>query len=114
MSTKYRQISLKETFADSQNMFIDDPPSFFQLLEEHIDLNEFIPPVFFSSFYQTLCRKRDYPLVGFLSALILQKIFSIPSDSLLILFLTYSRELRDFCGFCKVPDAPYLPGLNYC
>jgi len=74
-------------------MFIDDLPSFFQLLEEHIDLNEFIPPVFFSAFYQTLGRKRDYPLVGFLSALILQKIFSIPSDSLLIRWVSAYPQL---------------------
>ena len=45
-------------------------------------------------------------MTGFLSALILQKIFSIPSDSLLILFLSLCKELRDFCGFSKVPDAP--------
>lgn len=40
------------------------------------------------------------------SALILQKIFSIPTDTLLILFLNLCKELRDFCGFSKVPDAP--------
>jgi hypothetical protein len=38
-------------------------------------------------------------------ALIIQRIFSIPTDSLLIVFLSYSRELREFCGFSKVPDA---------
>ena len=37
-------------------------------------------------------------LSGFLSSLILQKIFSIPTDSLLILFLALCKELRDFCG----------------
>lgn len=37
--------------------------------------------------------------------LIIQRIFSIPTDSLLILFLNYSKNLRDFCGFTKVPDA---------
>ncbi|MBE7726675.1 MAG: hypothetical protein E7244_20340 [Enterocloster citroniae] len=47
-----------------------------------------------------------YPLHGFLYARILQKIFSIPTDSLLILLLSICRELRDFCGFSKVPDAP--------
>jgi len=106
MATKYHQISLKETFSDCQDNFFDDAPSFFQLLEEHIDLNLFIPSVFYNAFYQSLGRKRTYPLTGFLSALILQKIFSIPSDSLLILFLALCRELRDFCGFEKVPDAP--------
>jgi hypothetical protein len=38
-------------------------------------------------------------------ALIIQRIFSIPTDSLLLVFLSYSKELRDFCGFSKVPDA---------
>ena len=80
--------------------------AFFQLLDEHFDIQEFIPLVFTNAFYQQLGRKRAYPLTGFLSALILQKIFSIPSDSLLILFLSLCKELRDFCGFSKVPDAP--------
>lgn len=40
-----------------------------------------------------------------LRALLLQLIFSIPTTSLLIVFLKYSQELRDFCGFDVVPDA---------
>ena len=38
-------------------------------------------------------------------ALLLQRIFSVPTDSLLIIFLKFSQELRDFCGFERVPDA---------
>ena len=106
MAVKYHQISLKDTFSDCRDMFIDDTPSFFQLLEEHFDISDFIPSVFYNAFYQRLGRKRDYPLAAFLSALILQKIFSIPTDSLLILLLHICKELRDFCGFSKVPDAP--------
>lgn len=106
MAAKYRQISLKDTFSDCQDMFMDDTPSFFQLLDEHFDIQQFIPSVFTNAFYQHLGRNRLYPLAGFLSALILQKIFSIPTDSLLILFLSICKELRDFCGFSKVPDAP--------
>ena len=106
MATNYHQISLKESFSDCKDMFLDDVPSFFQLLEQHFDITQFIPGSFYNAFYQHLGRKRDYPLTGFLSALILQKIFSIPTDSLLILLLSLCRELRDFCGFSKVPDAP--------
>ena len=40
-----------------------------------------------------------------LKALLIQRIFSIPTDTLLIVFLKYSQELRDFCGFDVVPDA---------
>lgn len=87
-------------------MFQEDAPSFFKLLGDTLDISEFIPADFSHTFYQTLRRKRLYPLENFLSSLILQKIFSIPTDSLLILFLVLCRELRDFCGFSKVPDAP--------
>lgn len=106
MAAKYRQISLKDTFSDCQDMFMDDTPSFFQLLDEHFDIQQFIPSVFTNAFYQHLGRNRLYPLTGFLSALILQKIFSVPTDSLLIILLSICKELRDFCGFSKVPDAP--------
>lgn len=108
MSTKYHQLSLKDTFSGCQDMFMDDVPSFFQLLDKHLELDGFIPADFSSAFYHSLGRKRIYPLDGFLSALILQKIFSIPTDSLLILFLNLCKELREFCGFQKVPDAPCL------
>lgn len=40
-----------------------------------------------------------------LKAFLIQRIFSIPTDMLLIVFLKYSQELRDFCGFDVVPDA---------
>ena len=104
--TLKQQLSLKDIFADCQHLFIEQAPTFFQLLEEHVNIGDFIPPTFYNAFHQKLGRKRDYPLTGFLSSLILQKIFSIPSDSLLILILTICKELREFCGFTKVPDAP--------
>lgn len=106
MPAKYHQLSLKDTFSECKDMFNDDVPSFFQLLEQHFDLSLFIPQTFYNAFYQHLGRKRDYSLTGFLSALIIQKIFSIPTDALLIILLNLCKELRDFCGFSKVPDAP--------
>ena len=39
-----------------------------------------------------------------LKAFLIQRIFSIPTDTLLIVFLKYSQELRGFCGFDVVPD----------
>ena len=54
-----------------------------------------------------------YPLHGFLTAFILQKIFSIPTDSLLLLFLHLCRELRDFCSFTKVPDASLMSSSKH-
>ena len=37
--------------------------------------------------------------------MIIQRIFSIPTDQLLLTFPAYSKPLREFCGFTKVPDA---------
>ena len=106
MASKYFfQISLADHFHECLDMFESDTPTFFSLLKEHINLDDFIPNSFYSDFYKSLGRKRDYPLHSFLAALILQKIFTIPSDSLLIILLSICKELRNFCGFTKVPDA---------
>ncbi len=106
MSTKYfTQLSLAEHFQDCRSFFESDTPTFFELLKKHINLHEFIPNSFYTAFYKSLGRNRDYPLHGFLASLLLQKIFSIPSDSLLIILLSICKELRQFCGFTKVPDA---------
>lgn len=59
MTTKYHQISLKETFSDCRDMFMDDVPSFFQLLEQHFDISLFIPQTFYNSFYHRLGRKKQ-------------------------------------------------------
>ena len=99
------QLSLASIFSDCQNIFESDKPKFLSLLEEHIKLDEIIPLSFYRNFYKRTGRKRNYPLHGFLWALIIQKIFSIPTDGLLLVFLHYSKELREFCGFDKVPRA---------
>ena len=101
----YKQLSLADIFQDCQNKFENDKPAFLSLLEQHIDLDEIIPAAFYSHFYASTGRSRKYPLKAFLWALILQRIFSIPQDQLLLTFLLYSKPLREFCGFTKVPDA---------
>ena len=101
----YKQLSLADIFQDCQNKFDNDKPAFLSLLETHIDIDEFIPISFRNHFYASTGRSRKYPLQAFLWALIIQRIFSIPTDQLLLTFLSYSKPLRDFCGFDKVPDA---------
>lgn len=113
MTNHYHQFSLKDTFSDCQDMFMDDTPSFFQLLEQHFDILLFVPQTFYNAFYQHPGRKRDHPLTRFLSALILQKMFSIPTDSLLIILLKLCKELRTFCDFSNVPDAPLFTRFKF-
>lgn len=101
----YKQLSLAEIYSDCKTFFENDKPQFLSLLENTINLNELIPTSFISHFYASTGRPRKYSLSAMLWALILQRIFSIPNDTLLITFLRISKELRDFCGFDKVPDA---------
>jgi hypothetical protein len=101
----YKQLSLADIFTDCQEKFENDKPAFLTLLETHINLDEIIPVSFKNHFYASTGRTRKYPLHALLWALIIQRIFSIPTDQLLLVFLQYSKPLRDFCGFTKVPDA---------
>ena len=61
MAINYHQLSLKDTFSDCYDMFTDDVPSFFLLLEQHFDFSLFIPQTFYHAFYQRSGCKRDYP-----------------------------------------------------
>ncbi len=101
----YKQLSLADIFSDCQDKFNHDKHQFLALLEQTIDLDEIVPVSFVHHFHAATGRPRKHLLYPMLWALILQRIFSIPTDSLLILFLLFSQELRDFCGFDVVPDA---------
>lgn len=100
-----RQLTLSDIYEECKGMFESDTPKFLVLLENLIDFADFIPQTFYCAFYRRFGRKREYSLEAFISALILQKILAIPTDNLLIIILTLSRELREYCGFSKVPDA---------
>lgn len=100
----HKQLSLAEIYSDCSNIFENDKHHFLSLLESNLNLGEFIPFTFRNRFYASTGRPRKYSLHAMLWALILQRIFSIPTDTLLITFLKFSKELRDFCGFDKVPD----------
>ena len=102
---KPKQLSLNDIYAGCLESFENDKPKFLSMLDEHLDINSLIPLSFRMHFRNHTGRPREYPLSAFILALIIQRIFSIHTDSLLIIFLTYSRELREFCGFDKVPDA---------
>lgn len=99
-----KQLSLADIYSECKTFFENDKPKFLSLLETNINLNEFIPISFYNHYYSYTGRPRKYPLTAMIWALIIQRLFSIPTDTLLIVFLKYSKNLREFCGFTKVPD----------
>jgi len=104
MRNKNVQMSLFDTYGDVRSAMEENKPAFLAMLEEHINLQELIPKEFYWAFYRWFGRPRDYSLEGFIRFFILQKTIGI-SDSTLLILLRMCRELLEYCGFDKVPDA---------
>lgn len=116
MWEKYEQMSLLDTYRSVEERLATHKPELFRLLDEHLDWEEIIPAKFYSAFYQRLGRRRGYELESFLRALFLQRIFHYVEDSQLLNTLRFSYEMRDYCGFEKVPDTSKLTRFkqNFC
>jgi len=99
------QASLLDTYNDVFSKMENDKPEFIKMLETHIDLKRIIPFEFNWAFYLKMGRPREYSLEGFIRFCLLQKILGITLDSTMLTILRLSRELLEYCGFDKVPDA---------
>ena len=102
------QISMWDIYNGVSEAIEQHKPQLIRLLEEHIDFDRFIPVSFKLAFYRHMGRKHKYHLESYIRAFVVQKLLGIPRDTLLLSVLRLSAELRDFCGFDKVPDASQL------
>ena len=108
MRNKNVQMSLLDTYHSVEERLENNKPELFKLLDEHLDWDDLIPNTFYAAFYRYVGRKRRYELEGFMKALFLQRIFHYIEDTQLLNTLRFSYEMRDYCGFDKVPDAAKL------
>ena len=108
MRSNYVQMSLPDIYRGVENALESDKPLLFRLLDEHIDWSEIIPFAFYHAFYKRFGRSRAFHLESFLRMLLVQRIFHFTEDSQLLNVLRCCREMRDFCGLHKVPDASKL------
>jgi hypothetical protein len=99
------QTSLYDAYNDVSLAMENDKPEFLKALKEHIYLQKLIPNKFYTSFYRLFGRPRTYKLESFIWFFILQKVLGIVCDSTMLVILRICKELREFCGFDKVPDA---------
>lgn len=107
MRKKNVQISLFDTYTDVCRTMEEDKPAFLTLLDEHIDFEAIIPPRFYHAYYSYTGRKRVFSLESFIRAFVIQRLLGMTHISQLRMLLTFSKEIRDFCGFDrKIPDAP--------
>ena len=110
------QISLWDIYNGVSEAIEQHKPQLIRLLEEHIDFDRLIPVSFKLAFYRHMGRKHKYHLESFIRAFVVQKVLGIPTDTLLLSLLRLCAELRDFCGFDKIPDASQLTRFRdrYC
>lgn len=108
MRNKVVQLSLFDTYTDVLDKMEDHKSELIELLEKYIDFDAIIPQQFYYSYYCSYGRKRINPLESFIRALFLQKLLGMKQNKQLITLLKFSKELRDFCGFVKLPDEPQI------
>lgn len=113
MRKKCVQMSLLDTYNDVSSAMEENKPEFLQMLEEHIDFAKLIPLSFHLAYYLKIGRPRGYSLESLIRFFILQKILGVPSDTLLLNVLRLSQELREFCGFDKLPDPSKLSRFRH-
>ncbi|OAA90789.1 transposase [Clostridium ljungdahlii] len=106
---KFKQLNIFEQISEFKNMIAKQPVGFVKLLADNFDISAFIPNSFKEHYYSDLGKDREYELHSVLSALLIMQIFHIPTTVLLTIFLVFSTELREFCGFYKsVPDESFF------
>lgn len=106
---KSKQINIFEQISELKHMTTKQPVGFLKLLTDNFDINTFIPNSFKEHYYSDLGKDREYDLSSVLSALIIMQIFHIPTTVLLTVFLIFSTEIREFCGFYKsIPDESFF------
>ena len=101
-------MSLFDIYQNVEERLAQEKPELFKLLDEHLHWDEIIPQSFHQSFYKHYGRKRKYDLESFMRALLLQRLFHYVEDSQLLNTLRHSQEMRQYCGFVKVPDSSKL------
>ena len=104
MRNNFVQMSLEDIYNNVTLSLENKNSNLVSLLDEHINLDELIPYTFKSAFYNRMGRSHIYHLDSFLWFLILKKIFGFSQNTQMINVLKCSSELRNLCGFAKVPD----------
>ena len=103
MYSKDKQLSITDVFNNLDSYFEQDKPKLITLFKQHIDLQSLIPQSFYTHYYASTGHPRQYPLSSMLCALILKSMLSIADTSLFLNLLSLCSELRELCGFTKIP-----------
>jgi len=105
MQNTCNQLSFVDLNHNLQSFFEDPDAEIISKFNTHFNISKFIPLSFYSSYYAHFGRKRTYKLHSYLYFSIFKSMLSISSIKLFIRILSFSKELREFCGFDNsIPD----------
>ncbi len=108
MRNKNVQISLFDIYNDVLDSMENNKSELITLIDECIDFEVIIPYNFKSAYYNYYGRKHINSLESFIKALFIKNILGVKEDKLFLTILKFSKELYEFCGFNKLPDASQL------
>lgn len=116
MRNRVVQMSLEDIYNGVFESMESQKSELVTLLEEHINMDELIPYSFRRAFYSGKGRNHIHHLDSYLWFAILKKLFGLSRNTQMLTILKCSKELRDLCGFDKVPDASQITRFyqNYC
>lgn len=86
MPVSAKQLNFSDISTDFDKFYNQNQETLLTLLDEFINISDFIPFSFYQNYYSKLGSKRDFSLESMLNAFILKNILSIPSIDLLITF----------------------------
>jgi len=98
-----KQLRFSDIYFELNTYFESERPKLIRLISEFIDFDALIPQAFINHYNKHTGHPRDFKLSSMLCALLIQKILCINETSLLVNVLSLSSELRELCGFTKVP-----------
>ena len=98
-----KQLNFSNISSDFDKFFKQNQNNLLSMLNQYIDINDFIPSSFYQKYYSDFGCERTFSLESMIYAFVLKNILSFPTVDLLISILNLSSEMRMFCGFDSVP-----------
>ena len=86
MPISAKQLNFYDVSSDFDKFYNQNQNNLLSLLDEFINISDFIPYSFYDSYYSKLGRNREYSLESMLSTFILKNILSIPNIDTMISF----------------------------
>ena len=95
-----KQLNFSNISSDFDKFFKQNQNNLLSMLNQYIDINDFIPSSFYQKYYSDFGCERTFSLESMIYAFVLKNILSFPTVDLLISILNLSSEMRMFCDIC--------------